>query len=86
MTPLVAYFSATGTTAKAAKALAKAVNGELYEIKPAVPYTSADLNWMDKRSRSSVEMRDPASRPALAGTDAPAATEDTLRAVLGWNG
>ena len=78
MTPLVAYFSATGTTAKAAKALAKAVDGELYEIKPAVPYTSADLNWMDKRSRSSVEMRDPTSRPALAGTDAPVAGHDVI--------
>ena len=50
MNPLVAYFSATGTTAKAAKALAKAVNAPLYEIKPAVPYTSADLNWRDKHS------------------------------------
>ena len=66
MNALVAYFSATGTTAKAAKALANAVGGELYEIKPAVPYTSADLNWMDKKSRSSVEMSDPSSRPEIA--------------------
>lgn len=58
MNALVAYFSATGTTAKAAKTLANAVGGELYEIKPAIPYTSADLNWMDKSSRSSVEMKD----------------------------
>ena len=78
MNALVAYFSATGTTAKAAKALANAVGGELYEIKPAVPYTSADLNWMDKGSRSSVEMRDSHSRPALANTDAPVARYDVI--------
>lgn len=78
MNALVAYFSATGTTAKAAKALANAVGGELYEIKPAVPYTSADLNWMDKKSRSSVEMKDPRSRPALADTDAPVAGYDVI--------
>ena len=78
MNALVAYFSATGTTAKAAKALANAVGGTLYEIKPAVPYTSADLNWMDKGSRSSVEMNDPNSRPALADTDAPVAGHDVI--------
>lgn len=71
MNALVAYFSASGTTAKAAKALADAVGAELYEIKPAVPYTGADLNWMDKHSRSSVEMKDKHSRPALADTAAP---------------
>ena len=78
MNALVAYFSATGTTAKAAKALANAVGGELYEIKPAVPYTNADLNWMDKASRSSVEMKDPHSHPALADTDAPVAGHDVI--------
>ena len=78
MNALVAYFSATGTTAKAAKALANAVGGELYEIKPAIPYTSADLNWMDKGSRSSVEMKDAHSRPALADTDAPVASHDVI--------
>ena len=78
MNALVAYFSATGTTARAAKALANAVGGELYEIKPAVPYTSADLNWMDKGSRSSVEMKDAHSRPALADTDAPVAGHDVI--------
>ena len=78
MNALVAYFSATGTTAKAAKALANAVGGELYEIKPAVPYTSADLNWMDKNSRSSVEMKDAHSRPALADNDAPVAGHDVI--------
>ena len=78
MNALVAYFSATGTTAKAAKALAKAAGADLYEIKPAVPYTSADLNWMDKGSRSSVEMNDKHSRPALADTDAPVAGYDVI--------
>lgn len=78
MNALVAYFSATGTTAKAAKALASAVDANLYEIKPAVPYSSADLNWMDKSSRSSVEMKDPHSRPALADTDAPVADYDVI--------
>lgn len=70
MSALVAYFSATGTTAKAAQALAEAAGADLYEIKPAVPYTSADLNWMDKRSRSSVEMNDKRFRPALADANA----------------
>lgn len=78
MNPLVAYFSATGTTAKAAKALANAVGGELYEIKPSVPYTSADLDWTNKSSRSSVEMKDAHSRPALADTDAPVAGHDVI--------
>ena len=78
MNALVAYFSASGTTAKAAKALAKASGADLYEIKPAVPYTSTDLNWMDKRSRSSVEMNDKHSRPALADTDAPVAGYDVI--------
>ena len=78
MNALVAYFSATGTTAKAAKALANAVSGDLYEIKPAIPSTSADLNWMDKSSRSSVEMKDTHSRPALADTNAPVAEHDVI--------
>ena len=78
MNPLIAYFSATGTTAKAAKALANAVGGTLYEIRPAVPYTSADLNWMDKNSRSSVEMKDQNARPALKDTDAPVAGHDVI--------
>ena len=78
MNPLIAYFSATGTTAKAAKALANAVGGTLYEIRPAVPYTSADLNSMDKSSRSSVEMKDQNARPALKDTDAPVAGHDVI--------
>lgn len=64
---LVAYFSCTGTTKRVAEILADVVGADLYEIKPEVPYTAADLNWMDKKSRSSVEMRDPSSRPAIAG-------------------
>lgn len=75
---LVAYFSASGVTAKAAKALAKAAGADLYEIKPAVPYTTADLNWMDKHSRSSVEMQDKHSRPALADQAAPVAQYDVI--------
>ena len=63
---LVAYFSASGTTARAAKAIAQAVGGDLYEIRPAVPYTAADQHWTNKKSRSSVEMNDPACRPAIA--------------------
>ena len=63
---LVAYFSASGVTAKVAKALAGAVGADLFEIRPAVPYTKADLNWMDKNARSTIEMNDPASRPAMA--------------------
>ena len=63
---LVAYFSASGTTARAAKAIADAVGADLYEIRPAEPYSSADLNWMDKKSRSTIEMNDPACRPAIA--------------------
>ena len=75
---LVAYFSASGTTAKAAKVLAKAAGADLYEIKPAVPYTRADLNWMDSNSRSSIEMKNKASRPALADTDARIADYDVI--------
>lgn len=63
---LVAYFSATGTTEKAAKNLAAAIDADLFEIEPAQRYSDADLNWNDKRSRSSVEMGDEACRPALA--------------------
>ena len=64
---LVAYFSASGVTAKLAEALSEAIGADLYAIEPEVPYTKADLNWMNKNSRSSVEMKDPASRPAIAG-------------------
>lgn len=64
---LVAYFSASGVTEGAAKKLSEAAGADLYEIRPEVPYSAADLNWNDKNSRSSVEMNDPSSRPAIAG-------------------
>lgn len=64
---LVAYFSASGVTAKVAESLSEAIGADLYEIEPEVPYTKADLNWMDKQSRSTLEMNDPASRPAIKG-------------------
>jgi len=67
MKALVAYFSAEGTTKRAAERLAAAVGADLYEIRPAVPYTRADLDWTDKNSRSTKEMKDPASRPEIAG-------------------
>ena len=79
---LVAYFSASGVTAKVAAKVANAASADLYEIKPAVPYTKADLNWMDKKSRSSVEMADKSFRPAMADKDAPVADYDTI--LLGF--
>ena len=75
---LVAYFSASGNTASLAKELAEAAGADLYEIKPAVPYTSEDLNWQNKQSRSSVEMSDKSSRPALADTNAKITDYDTI--------
>lgn len=62
---LVAYFSVTGTTKQVAQNLAEAIGADLYEIKPEVAYTTADLNWTNKQSRSSVEMADMSSRPAI---------------------
>ena len=64
---LVAYFSASGVTAKVAERLSEAVGADLYAIEPEVPYTKADLDWMDKKSRSTIEMNNPASRPAITG-------------------
>lgn len=75
---LVAYFSASGTTKEAAERLAKAAGADLFEIKPVIPYSSADLNWMDKNSRSSVEMNDPDSRPEIAETIPNMADYDTV--------
>ena len=66
MKKLVAYFSASGVTKNAAKGLAKASDADLFEIKPAVPYTPADLDWTNKKSRSSLEMGNPDSRPEIA--------------------
>ena len=62
---LVAYFSASGVTKKIAEMLAKEANADLYEIKPEIPYTKEDLNWMDKKSRSSIEMGNKSFRPAI---------------------
>lgn len=62
---LVAYFSASGVTAKLAENLAEAIGADIFEIEPEVPYTKADLDWTNKQSRSTVEMSDPASRPAV---------------------
>ena len=64
---LVTYFSASGVTAKVAERLSEAIGADLYEIEPQVAYTKADLDWMDKKSRSTIEMNNPASRPAISG-------------------
>ena len=75
---LVAYFSASGVTAKLAKRLAEAVGADVAEIVPEKPYTSADLDWTNKKSRSSVEMNDPSARPEIAGTVADMDAYDTV--------
>jgi flavodoxin len=75
---LVAYFSASGVTAALAKTLAEAAGAGLYEIKPEAPYTTADLDWTDKKSRSTIEMQDPSFRPAIAGKDANIADYDVV--------
>ena len=75
---LVAYFSATGTTKRVAENLAKATGGDLYEIKPVKTYTSADLNWHDGNSRTSVEMNDPKSRPEIVTGDLSIQDYDTI--------
>lgn len=75
---LVAYFSASGVTARLANTLKAAVDGDLYEIKPATPYTGADLNWNNNKSRSSVEMNDKTSRPAIAEPVADMSQYDTV--------
>ena len=76
--PLVVYFSATGTTAKAARTIAEVTGGTLYEIVPQQAYTSDDLDWNDKQSRSSVEMNNPQARPALKNTKADVASHDVI--------
>ena len=75
---LVAYFSATGKTAKVAEKLAAAIGADIYEIKPEVKYTKADLNWMNKKSRSSVEMNDKSFRPAIITGDVDVSGYDTI--------
>ena len=66
---LVAYFSATGRTAKVAKLLAEVLGADIFEIQPNVPYTKADLNWLNKKSRSSLEMNNKTFRPEIAGSN-----------------
>lgn len=75
---LVAYFSASGVTAKVAGKLASALEADTYEIKPEVKYTKADLNWMNKKSRSSVEMNDKSFRPAIITGDVDVSDYDTI--------
>ena len=75
---LVAYFSASGITEKQSKALAGALEAPLYEIKPDTPYTPEDLDWRNAQSRSSIEMKNPAYRPALADKDAKIEEYDTI--------
>lgn len=79
---LVAYFSASGTTKKTAELLAEAAGADLYEITPKVAYTKADINWMDKKSRSSVEMNDKKFRPEIEDKDANIAEYDEI--ILGF--
>lgn len=75
---LVAYFSAGGNTASLAKKLAEAAGADLFEIKPAVAYTREDLNWQNKQSRSSIEMNDHSSRPALADAELDTSAYETI--------
>ena len=82
MKKLVAYFSASGTTKRVAEHLAKVADADLFEIVPKVPYTDADLNWMDKKSRSSVEMADKSSRPEIVKKNLNLGEYDTI--LLGF--
>ena len=82
MKTLVAFFSAGGVTKGVAKKLAEKIGAETYEIKPVQPYTDADLNWMDRKSRSSVEMKDKSSRPAIVTGDIDVTNYD--RILLGY--
>lgn len=75
---LVTYFSASGVTAKVAENLADAIGADIFEIQLKVSYTKADLNWMDKKVRSTIEMSDPASRPAIAAKRDNIAEYDTI--------
>ena len=75
---LVAYFSASGETARLARTIAGVTGGALFEIAPETAYTAADLDWMDKKSRSTLEMNDETSRPAIAGRVEDMAQYDTV--------
>jgi len=79
---LVAYFSASGVTGRVAGNVAKVAEADIFEIKPEVSYTKADLNWMDKQSRSTIEMNDPASRPAITGNVEAMSQYDTV--IIGF--
>lgn len=79
---LVAYFSASGVTGWVAENISKAAEADLFEIKPAVAYTKADLNWMDKQSRSTIEMNDPTSRPTIIGNVEDMSQYDTV--IIGF--
>ena len=78
MHALVTYFSASGVTKAVAERLARGINAQIYEIAPETPYSDADLDWMDKQSRSTLEMKDLSSRPALKDHDAPVADYDII--------
>ena len=78
MKTLVAYFSASGVTAKLAERLAAAINAPVYEIRPETPYSAADLDWTNKQSRSTLEMRDKSCRPGLADRNAPVEEADVV--------
>ena len=75
---LVAYFSCSGVTKRAAETIAHTAGAGLFEVEPGQPYTAADLNWMDKKSRSTLEMQDASSRPAIAHTVPDMAAYDTV--------
>ena len=75
---LVTYFSASGVTAKVADMLADAVGADIYEIRPEAPYTKADLNWMDKKARSTIEMNDKTIRPAIVNSNAEVEQYDVI--------
>ena len=75
---LVVYFSCSGVTKKTAELLSDVAGADLFEIRPEVPYTKADLDWMDKRSRSTIEMQDKSSRPAIADKNADISAYDTI--------
>ncbi len=79
---LVAYFSGSGVTARAAKALAEAANADIYEIEPVTPYTRADLFWPNPKCRSITEMRNSSYRPPIKDTDAKIADYDII--LLGY--
>lgn len=81
---LVAYFSASGTTKKAAEMIASAADADMYEIMPKQPYSKADLNWMDKKSRTSVEMSDKKFRPEISDTDVLVDQYDEIIFPIWW--